>query len=131
MGGTVSGMVQVNTDGASLGNPGAAGAAGIAIDQGLMPLWIETDSTACISLISTETSHWALQRCLMCIRLRLRDATWRISHIYREGNRVADALATLAVSLLIERILLPSDIPLSIRGLLRADADGLSTFHFS
>ncbi|XP_051145949.1 uncharacterized protein LOC127261695 [Andrographis paniculata] len=71
----------------------------LAVTRGLLPLWIETDSASSISLISSSTGHWTLQPCLHHLRLQLRNIEWRISHIYREGNKVADNLANTSVAL--------------------------------
>ncbi|XP_051144182.1 uncharacterized protein LOC127260494 [Andrographis paniculata] len=102
----------------------------LAVARGLLPLWIETDSACSISLLSSSTGHWTLQPCLHHLRLQLRTIEWRISHIYREGNQVADNLANTSVPLPQMRILEPADIPTKARGFIHADAAGLPCFRF-
>ncbi|KAL0295868.1 UNVERIFIED_CONTAM: hypothetical protein Scaly_3085000 [Sesamum calycinum] len=59
----------------------------------------ETDAKAIITLISSpRQGAWNLQNTLQRIRNILSQMTYRISHIFREGNQAADFLANQACS---------------------------------
>ncbi|KAL0290650.1 UNVERIFIED_CONTAM: hypothetical protein Sradi_7045900 [Sesamum radiatum] len=68
-------------------------------DKGFRKIWIETDAKAIITLISSpRQGAWNLQNTLQRIRNILSQMTYRISHIFREGNQAADFLANQACS---------------------------------
>ncbi|KAK4394160.1 hypothetical protein Sango_1886800, partial [Sesamum angolense] len=68
-------------------------------DKGFRKIWIETDAKAIITLISSpRQGAWNLQNTLQRIRNILSQMTYRISHIFREGNQAADLLANQACS---------------------------------
>ncbi|KAL2481154.1 Uncharacterized protein Adt_34120 [Abeliophyllum distichum] len=69
---------------------------GIIIAQRLVlsDLWIESDSTLAIHCITRGGGHWSIQVTLRHIRHLLTFDRDTISHIYREGNKVADLLAS-------------------------------------
>lgn len=69
----------------------------LCIQLNLARVWIETDSKVAILLISQQGGHWSYQHILTKIRNLLKMIEYRISHIFREGNAVADRLANLAV----------------------------------
>ncbi|KAL0458721.1 UNVERIFIED_CONTAM: hypothetical protein Slati_0499300 [Sesamum latifolium] len=69
----------------------------ICIDKGLHNIWIETDATAIIKLISTpRQGEWNLQTTLQIIRKFLSQMDYKISHVFREGNQAANFLANQA-----------------------------------
>ncbi|KAL0297130.1 UNVERIFIED_CONTAM: hypothetical protein Sradi_6765100 [Sesamum radiatum] len=125
--------MKLNTDGASKGSTGLAGAGGIIRDarghtivafqeflglatntfaeisavakgleiahnMGLNDIWVEMDSKVGLLLIlKKNTGHWKIQHllakiCYLCSLLRV-----SFSHIFREGNTVADYFANKAV----------------------------------
>ncbi|KAL6570158.1 hypothetical protein OROMI_014672 [Orobanche minor] len=105
------GWWNLNTDGAARGNPGDA-AAGVSlgttwvnlwlcfrglefcIDNRFNKVWVEVDSKIALSLIEhSTTSHWQLQSIISKIRDFRGSIEIRFSHIFREGNAVADWLA--------------------------------------
>ncbi|KAL0301604.1 UNVERIFIED_CONTAM: hypothetical protein Sradi_6437200 [Sesamum radiatum] len=68
-------------------------------DKGFRKIWIETDAKAIITLMSSpRQGAWNLQNTLQRIRNILSQMTYRISHIFREGNQAADFLANQACS---------------------------------
>ncbi|XP_073031340.1 uncharacterized protein [Primulina eburnea] len=59
----------------------------------LFPLWIETDSWISILLLRSRRCCWDLEHLVTRTLLLMRGRPVHLSHIYREGNSVADALA--------------------------------------
>ena len=120
-------FVKVNTDGSSLGNPGAAGFGGMIRDEG--GVWVWADNL-CVELLALRFGlQLAWQHgfrkivcevdCMEVVRLVLHEASsfhryvaiirviqsllsrdWHcvLHHVYREGNQVADFLARLGAA---------------------------------
>ncbi|XP_073037131.1 uncharacterized protein [Primulina eburnea] len=65
-------------------------------DLSLFPLWIEVDSQISIQILRSRQCRWGLDHIVSRILVLLRGRMVHISHIYREGNSVADALAARA-----------------------------------
>ncbi|KAK1321880.1 hypothetical protein QJS10_CPA03g01261 [Acorus calamus] len=67
----------------------------IALSIGAQQVWSETDSTAAIAWAKGRgTIPWTALRDIRSLHnITASFKEWRISHIYREGNRVADLLA--------------------------------------
>ncbi|KAL6570169.1 hypothetical protein OROMI_014683 [Orobanche minor] len=64
------------------------------IDNHFDKVWVEVDSKIALSLIEhSTTSHWQLQGIISKIRDFRGSIEIRFSHIFREGNAVADWLA--------------------------------------
>ena len=64
-------------------------------------VWLESDSSYAVQLLSSRFEHvpWrvrqAWQRCIF----EISQMEFQVSHIFREGNQVADALSKLALGL--------------------------------
>ncbi|XP_073037138.1 uncharacterized protein [Primulina eburnea] len=67
----------------------------ICSDLGLFPLWVETDSQISLQILRSRRCHWDLHHTVTRILVLLRGRAVHFSHIFREGNSVADALAVL------------------------------------
>ncbi|XP_075496425.1 uncharacterized protein LOC142533502 [Primulina tabacum] len=65
----------------------------ICSDLGLFPLWIETDSQISLQILHSRRCCWSLDHIVTRILVLLRGRSVHLSHIFREGNSVADALA--------------------------------------
>ncbi|KAL6550650.1 hypothetical protein OROMI_021138 [Orobanche minor] len=66
----------------------------LCLDKNFANIWVEVDSKVAIRLVLGTTScHWKLQCVVANIRNFLSKANIRLSHIFREGNGVADLLA--------------------------------------
>ncbi|KAL0304602.1 UNVERIFIED_CONTAM: hypothetical protein Scaly_3017300 [Sesamum calycinum] len=66
-------------------------------ERGFLNIWIETDALAIIKLISApHRGAWNHHNLLQKIRTLMRYTETKISHIYREGNQLADYLANQA-----------------------------------
>ncbi|KAL0417382.1 UNVERIFIED_CONTAM: putative ribonuclease H protein [Sesamum latifolium] len=152
------GWIKINTDGASKGNPGTAGAGGIARNEkgevifafddfireatnmyaevyGLFKalqicqtenfnrIWIEIDAINLIWLIREPSKgHWSLQHMLSHINIILKKVEYRISHIYREGNKAADHLANLACSTKTAKVYRGDELHGHITGIIKCDS---------
>ncbi|XP_075499938.1 uncharacterized protein LOC142538510 [Primulina tabacum] len=68
----------------------------ICSDLSLFPLWIEVDSQISVQILRSRQCRWGLDHIVSRILVLLRGRMVHISHIYREGNSVADALAVRA-----------------------------------
>ncbi|XP_075503965.1 uncharacterized protein LOC142541291 [Primulina tabacum] len=68
----------------------------ICSDLGLFPLWVETDSQISLQILRSRRCHWDLHHTVTRILFLLRGRAVHFSHIFREGNSVADALAARA-----------------------------------
>ncbi|KAL0434551.1 UNVERIFIED_CONTAM: hypothetical protein Slati_2789400 [Sesamum latifolium] len=104
----------------------------IAIEMGISTLWIETDASAIISIInSTTRGHWKHQHLLMKIHGLLGKIEYKLTHIYREGNGVADYLANEACRLQQHQFISSNQqIAGKLKGLIRMDALQLPNFKF-
>ncbi|KAG6420498.1 hypothetical protein SASPL_117029 [Salvia splendens] len=65
----------------------------IASDRGWKKLWLESDCTRVVELLYTDVPE-KYEGAWMRALDRLQRMEFRVTHIYREGNRVADALAS-------------------------------------
>ncbi|KAL6578124.1 hypothetical protein OROMI_010452 [Orobanche minor] len=66
----------------------------LCFERGFENIWVEVDSKVAIRLLSGNTTcQWKLQALVAKIRNFLSKINIRVSHIYREGNGVADLLA--------------------------------------
>lgn len=70
----------------------------IAFSRGWHHLWLESDSSYVVNLLSTRSSQvpWKYRNQWLQILECLNAMEFKVSHIYREGNSVADALSNLA-----------------------------------
>ncbi|KAL0292126.1 UNVERIFIED_CONTAM: hypothetical protein Sradi_7002000 [Sesamum radiatum] len=149
--------VKLNTDGASKGSSGLAGAGGIIRDyrgytivafqeflgtatntlaevqavasgleiahkMGLNDIWVEMDSAVGLSLITSDNAgHWKVQHSLVKIRLLCSMMQVSFSHIYREGNFVADYFANKAVTERSSKIYSNEQLDRKAKGLISLD----------
>ncbi|KAL6570167.1 hypothetical protein OROMI_014681 [Orobanche minor] len=64
------------------------------VDQRFVKVWVETDSKIALHLIEqSSSSHWQTKAIISKIRAFCDSIEIRFSHIFREGNAVADWLA--------------------------------------
>jgi ribonuclease HI len=92
-------------------------------------IWIETDS----SLLLSATKHpdkvpWELRNRWFNSLILFRDMNCIISHIFREGNKVADELANHAVNL--PSLSIWFDIPMFVRDSFLRNQSGLPAFRY-
>ncbi|KAL1562598.1 hypothetical protein AAHA92_05163 [Salvia divinorum] len=71
-------------------------AVNIASDKGWRKLWLESDCTRVVELLYSRSMDVPkkYEEAWMQALNRLQHMEFRVTHIYREGNRVADALAS-------------------------------------
>ncbi|KAL6558454.1 hypothetical protein OROMI_018804 [Orobanche minor] len=65
-------------------------------------IWVEVDSKIDIDLIErSTTSHWSVQGLILKIRGFKTTMEIKLSHIFREGNVVADFLANYGCEMVV------------------------------
>lgn len=66
--------------------------------RGFTFIWLESDSTYVVAILSSFslTVPWRLHARWRVLIPYLRNIHFRVSHVYREGNRVADYMANPA-----------------------------------
>ncbi|KAL6579789.1 hypothetical protein OROMI_007813 [Orobanche minor] len=68
-------------------------------DKGLDNIWVEVDSAIALKLIhNNSTAQWQAQTLIPKIHILLENLNTRFSHIYRDGNTVADFWPTKGVT---------------------------------
>ncbi|KAL6493350.1 hypothetical protein OROGR_033109 [Orobanche gracilis] len=66
----------------------------LCLDKGFHKIWVEVDSSTALNLIRRNfTAHWECRLIIDKIHILLNKLDVRFSHIFREGNSVADFLA--------------------------------------
>ena len=95
-------------------------------------IWIETDAETLSAHLGKGRLGPASSRHLLAeIRLALRDTSWRVSFIPREGNKAADHLASLGKDGDRISTFTAESAPARVRALARLDQMGLPNFRFS
>ncbi|KAL8463827.1 hypothetical protein ACS0TY_033683 [Phlomoides rotata] len=86
-------VMKINVDGGTSGSP-ALYAIELAFDRGWTNIWLESDSTYVVHIL--KSSHhvvpWRLLTRWHRVRRLKTDLHMVVSHIYKEGNAVADRL---------------------------------------
>ncbi|KAL0352574.1 UNVERIFIED_CONTAM: putative ribonuclease H protein [Sesamum calycinum] len=94
--------------------------------RGINKIWIEVDAKNLIRLINCPSiAHWSLQNMLKEIRITLKSMEYRISHIYREGNKATDYLANLACSTQSSRVFRGDELEGQISGIIWCDRSSI------
>ncbi|KZV43005.1 hypothetical protein F511_41991 [Dorcoceras hygrometricum] len=65
--------------------------------QQFFPIWIETDSTVVLQIILSDHCSWEFRHTLTSIQNIRANHQTHISHVFREANAPADALAALGM----------------------------------
>ncbi|KAL2517310.1 Uncharacterized protein Adt_13557 [Abeliophyllum distichum] len=94
---------------------------------GLSVLWVESDSTLAIHCITKGGGPWHIQATLRHIRHLLALDRDTITHIFREGNQVADLLASEGWDRRYYYEYSSQDLPRRHRSLVQIDRFGLPT----
>ncbi|KAK1305041.1 hypothetical protein QJS10_CPB11g01559 [Acorus calamus] len=97
-----------------------------------LSVWVETDSTTIKAWVQGHGSiPWTAFRDLRLIHNLLQQFDgWRLSHIYKEGNHVADFLAA-ARSSLGSTLFDPSQLGCDLNTLIKEDKEGLPQLRIS
>ncbi|KAL2516624.1 Uncharacterized protein Adt_12871 [Abeliophyllum distichum] len=99
------------------------------VEEGLSEilLWVESDSTLAIHCITKGGGPWHIQATLRHIRHLLAPDRDTITHIFREGNQVADLLASESWDRRCYYEYSSPDLPRRHRSLVQIDRFGLPT----
>ncbi|KAK3221411.1 hypothetical protein Dsin_008436 [Dipteronia sinensis] len=83
------GWIKVNTDGATLGSPG------------WHKIWLESDSSYVVQLLSIMSDQvtWRVRQAWQHCIHQISHMEFQVSHIFREGNQVVDALSKHSLGL--------------------------------
>ncbi|XP_047978624.1 uncharacterized protein LOC125220501 [Salvia hispanica] len=94
-------------------------------------IWIELDSEVVVRWL-TEDQLGSADSCIILAKIRreLGGTIWRASHIFREGNKVADLLAKIGLQSDSEIIYTRISTPPRAKALCRMDQWGLPNFRF-
>jgi hypothetical protein len=93
-------------------------------------LWIETDSRlAVLAFNSNSLVPWAIRNRWQNCKLLTEKINFMITHIYREGNDIADCLANLSFS--VHNVVYFSEPPSCIVNSLHRNLLGLPSFRFT
>jgi hypothetical protein len=100
----------------------------IAFDKQWTRLWIETDYLSVVSTFNRPDRQvaWSLRNRWNNVILKARQMNVIITHIYREGNQVADSLANYGLSL--TSIVFWEDVPLFVRDSFIKNKQGIPSF---
>ncbi|KAL6569244.1 hypothetical protein OROMI_013758 [Orobanche minor] len=94
-------------------------------------VWIELDAAAVVTLLTSgHRGSWQVRHTLMRIRHIFRDIQFRVTHIYREGNRPTDYLSELGMSSLGIQTYTYDTAPPFLLSLIRMDQLGYPSFRF-
>ncbi|KAL0393383.1 UNVERIFIED_CONTAM: putative ribonuclease H protein [Sesamum radiatum] len=89
-------------------------------------IWIKVDAVNLIRLIKEPSKgHRSLQHMLSHINLFLKIVEFKITHIYREGNKTADHLANFACSTKSSKVYREDELHGHITGILKCDSLGI------
>lgn len=101
----------------------------IASNLGIYNIWVEMDSMVGLSVIQSKNAgHWQLQHLLAKIKTFTGSMNIKFSHIYREGNTVADFFANMAIREQVSKILNPVQTERQARGLILLDRLAVPNF---
>ena len=94
-------------------------------------VWIESDSlyVVCLLLFRSSLVPWCVRKEWEGCLCFLDDMQLHVSHVFREGNVVADRLSSMAISLSVATWW--DSYPSSCNALMAHDAMGLENFRFS
>ena len=94
-------------------------------------IWIETDAEVVCSMLSKgHLGPAKLRHEIVMIRIALKDISWKISHIRREGNKAADHLADLGKVCTSLTRFQADAVPGRVKALARLDQLGMPNFSF-
>ncbi|KAL0431296.1 UNVERIFIED_CONTAM: hypothetical protein Sradi_0755600 [Sesamum radiatum] len=103
----------------------------LSIERNITKIWIETDVQVIIKLIANPSlGAWYLQHTLMKIRTLLQQIEFKVSHIFREGNQIADLFANQACLADELSVIRPEQITGRAKGLIKLDTYQLPYFRF-
>jgi ribonuclease HI len=110
---------------------GALRAIEVAHQMNWKNLWIETDSVLVVLAFKNPNLHvaWSLRNRWHNAHVLLRQMNFIVSHIFREGNQVADCLANYGLSL--SSIMFWHEMPLFIKNTFEKNKLGLANYRTS
>jgi ribonuclease HI len=108
---------------------GAMRAIEIAVQHQWTSLWLESDSALVVNAFKNHSLvPWRLRNRWTNCMLNISSMNFLVTHIYREGNSCADALANFGLSL--DTLTIWLEIPMCIRSFYFQNRHGLPCFRF-
>jgi ribonuclease HI len=108
---------------------GALRAIDLAFENSWNNIWLETDSSLVVLAFQNE-GHipWSLRNRWHNMKFKLRQINCIVTHIYREGNEVADTLANFGLSL--QQLTVWQELPSFINSAYVKNKSGLPSYRF-
>ncbi|KAK6148329.1 hypothetical protein DH2020_019241 [Rehmannia glutinosa] len=95
----------------------------------MQQLWIETDSLIlCNTISKAAQGNWSIKDVIVNIHNSLRNISFHITHVYKEGNKVVDDLASLGTNSVCLIEFASDSLPLFVKGLVRVDQLDIPSF---
>ncbi|KAK3229885.1 hypothetical protein Dsin_001766 [Dipteronia sinensis] len=103
----------------------------LAWQNGWHRIWLESDSSYVVHLFASSSKQvpWRIRQAWQCCIYQISKMEFQVSHIFKEGNQVVDALSKHALGLAVDSWW--TNTPYFYSLLVGNDCMGRKSFHFS